>query len=225
MKPHTLRAIIIAIMVTLFIHGLKTVPIADFYCIIFLSPFLVTIISYFAFNEPLKLERIAVLCLAFTGVIITIGPHFSDMTIGYAFILAAVLFGSTNILVIRKMGQNEYSPLYGFYPLLAIVMINLPFAVQDIPTTMPLSDMGIFLLYGIVLIGAHTFLPMAFARTPEISMIAPLHYSQMIWGVLADIIIFHANPPLTTFIGGSLIVTAGMIMLWNEKHHIRKPKH
>jgi S-adenosylmethionine uptake transporter len=66
---------------------------------------------------------------------------------------------------------------------------------------------------------------MAFARTPEISMIAPLHYSQMIWGVLADIIIFHANPPLTTFIGGSLIVTAGMIMLWNEKHHIRKPKH
>ena len=221
-KLHAARSIIIAVMVTLFVHGLKTVPISDFYCIIFLSPFFVMLTSYFVFKEPLKLERLFVICLAFTGVVVTIGPHFSDMNIGYAYIFGAVLFSSSNIFVIRKMGQDEYSPLYGFYPLLAIVIGNLPFAVQDIPSTLPTGDAAIFLLYGVVLIGAHTFLPMAFAKTPEISLIAPLHYSQMLWGILADIIIFKAAPPMTTYIGAGIIISAGMIMMWKERHHLRK---
>ncbi len=222
LKLHAARASIIAIMVTLFVHGIKTVPIADFYCIIFLSPFFVMLASYFILKEPLKLERIIVICLAFSGVLVVIGPHFADINIGYAYIFAAILFSSSNIFVIRKMGQDEYSPLYGFYPLLAIVVGNLPFALQDIPATMPTGDAAIFLLYGVVLIGAHTFLPMAFAKTPEVSLIAPLHYSQMLWGILADIIIFKAAPPMTTYIGAGIIVSAGIIMLWNEKHHIRK---
>lgn len=224
LKIHLVRSIVIGTMVALVVNALKTVPIADFYCIIFLSPFLVMMASHLLFKEPLYPYRVAVVSLAFLGVLVTIGPHFDKLTIGYAFVLIAICFGAGNIVLIRKIKFQEYAPLYGFFPLLAIVLGTFPFAVVSIPPSMPPADIGLFLLYGIALIGAHTFMPMAFAKTPEVSLIAPFHYSQMLWGMLASAFIFNQGTEITTYIGGGIILMAGVLLLWTEKHHLKHPE-
>ena len=47
-------------------------------------------------------------------------------------------------------------------------------------------------------------------------MIAPFHYTQMVWGALFGFLIFNHIPAATTFAGSALIVVAGMLVIWRE---------
>ncbi|HAJ90569.1 MAG TPA: hypothetical protein DCM27_06105 [Rhodospirillaceae bacterium] len=222
LKLHLLRGLVITLMVTLCVNSLKLIPIADFYCIIFLSPFMVMTLSVLIYKEAIHWPRILVLVLSFTGVVITIGPHFNELNIGYAFVCCAMFFSSLNIFLVRKIGRDDYSPLFGFFPVAGVVITSAPFAIPQISTNMPLTDMGIFLFYGLALIGAHNLLPMAFSRTPSVSRLTPLHYSQMVWGILAGIFIFNTPPAINTFLGGGLIVASGLWLFYYETFSSRK---
>ena len=222
LKLHILRGCVITAMVTLCVHALKLIPIADFYSIIFLGPFVVMTLSVLIFKEAIHWPRILVLILSFTGVVITIGPHFDELNIGYAFVTAAMLCSSINIFLVRKIGRDEYSPLFGLFPIIGVILSSAPFAIPDLTSNVPLTDMGVFLIYGIALIIAHNFLPMAFSRTPSVSRLTPLHYSQMVWGILAGIFIFKTPPEINTFVGGGLIVASGLWLFYYETFSSRK---
>lgn len=222
LKLHLLRGAVITTMVILCVNSLKLIPIADFYCIIFLSPFVVMTLSVLIYKETIHWPRILVLILSFTGVVITIGPHFDAFNIGYLFVCCAMFFSSMNIFLVRKIGRDEYSPLFGLFPVLGVLLSSAPFAIPDLTSTIPLTDVGIFVLYGLALIMAHNLLPMAFSRTPSVSRLTPLHYSQMIWGILAGIFIFDTPPEINTFLGGGLIVASGLWLFYYETFSSKK---
>lgn len=221
-KIHLMRGVVISSMVALCVNALKLIPIADFYCIIFLSPFIVMTLSVLIYKEALHWPRVLVLILSFAGVLITIGPHFKDMNIGYAFVGASIFFGAFNVFLVRQIGKEEYTPLFGLFPVLGIVIFSAPFAIPKLTTDISLTDMGLFLIYGLVLIGAHNFLPMAFARTPSVSRLTPLHYSQMVWGILAGIFIFDTPTEINTLLGGGLIVASGLWLFYYETFSSKK---
>lgn len=225
LKWHLLRSIIISGLVVLCVNSLKLIPIADFYCIIFLSPFMVMILSVFLYKEEIHWPRIIVLILSFIGVVVTIGPRFDSLNIGYAFVSCAVFFSAVNVFLVRKIGRDEYIPLFGFFPLLAITILSFPFAFPYFSNlSMPIQDIGLFLFYGIVLMGAHSLLPLAFSRTPSVSRLTPLHYSQMVWGILAGIFIFNTPIEINTFLGGGLIIVSGLWLFFYE-HREQKKKN
>jgi drug/metabolite transporter (DMT)-like permease len=223
LKIHLLRSLVITGLVVLCVNSLKLIPIADFYCIIFLSPFVVMTLSVLLYKEEIHWPRILVLTLSFTGVVITIGPHFHEMSIGYIFVSCAVLFSAFNVFLVRKIGRDEYTPLFGFFPVLAVSVFSFPFAIPHLATlSLSSTDMGLFLFYGVVLIGAHSLLPLAFSKTPSVSRLTPLHYSQMVWGILAGIFIFDKPPELNTLLGGGLIVTSGLWLFFYEHRAHKK---
>ncbi|MBL8641784.1 MAG: DMT family transporter [Alphaproteobacteria bacterium] len=228
LKLHLLRGTVITVMVVLCVNSLKLIPIADFYCIVFLSPFMVMALSVFLYKEEIHWPRILVLISSFTGVIITIGPHFNDWNIGYIFACSAMILGSTNVFLVRKIGRHEYPPIFGLFPLLGVVIFSMPFAVDNIVnhisfSKMPPADIAIFLFYGGSLIAAHNFLPIAFARTPSVSKLTPLHYSQMIWGILAGFFVFDSGIEWNTLLGGGLIISSGLWLFYYETLRRKTP--
>jgi len=223
LKIHILRSIVITGLVVLCVNALKHIPIADFYSVIFLSPFVVMALSILVYKESIHLPRILVLILSFIGVIITIGPHFHDMSIGYLFVGFAVFFSALNVFLVRKIGGKEYPLLYGFFPLMAVTVLSFPFALPHLSLDVPVTDIWLFLLYGLALIGAHSLLPTAFARTPSVSKLTPLHYSQMIWGILAGVFVFDRPLEINTLLGGGLIIFSGLgLFLYELKTSLKK---
>lgn len=224
LKIQILRSLIITGLVVLCVNSLKLIPIADFYCIIFLSPFVVMALSVIVYKEEIHWPRILVLILSFAGVIITIGPHFNSLNIGYLYVSGAVLFSALNVFLVRKIGRDEYTALFGFFPVLAVSVLSFSFAYPHFSNFSPsISDIGLFVFYGVVLIGAHSLLPLAFSRTPSVSRLTPLHYSQMVWGILAGIFIFDTPLEINTFLGGGLIVASGLWLFFYE-HREHKNK-
>lgn len=101
-KIHLMRGVAISSMIALCVNALKLIPIADFYCIIFLSPFIMMTLSVIVYKEALHWPRVLVLILSFAGVLITIGPHFKDMNIGYIFVGASIFFGAFNVFLVSN---------------------------------------------------------------------------------------------------------------------------
>lgn len=226
LKLHLIRGVAIAIMANLVVRALQTLPLPDFYGIIFLIPFIVVLLSVVILKEPIKLYRLAVVAFAFAGVLVIAGPQFDTLSTGMLMVFIVVFVSSVNVFVMRRMGQHEYLPLYGFFPFLFISLSGVPQVLPHIDFLMKLTweDGGLFVLYTAALIIGHTAIPLAFSRTPEMSLIAPMHYTQMLWGILYGVFMFHQAPSATTLLGGAMIISGGLYMIWRERHHVRHPK-
>ena len=58
----------------------------------------------------------------------------------------------------------------------------------------------------------------AFVRG-EASVLAPLEYTALVWGLLLDGFVWHVLPDLTTWIGAAIIVGSGLYLLRGEREH------
>lgn len=221
-KWHFIRAVCICASTLLCICALKLIPLADFYGIIFLSPLLLCLMSHFFLKERIGRHRMTAIIVGFMGVLVLAGPQFNEGNIGFLFALSAVFFSASNGISVRKIGREKNMILFAFYPSLFNMIVFLPFVLMDAPASMPPLD-GLFLIFLIApaSIAGLVLHSLAFARAPETSMIAPFHYSQMIWGVMIGYFLFDEIPGFQTILGASIIIGAGLYMIWRE-HKLHK---
>jgi hypothetical protein len=57
---------------------------------------------------------------------------------------------------------------------------------------------------------------MAFARAPA-SLLAPMSYTQMIWAVLAGVLVFGDAPDLLTLLGMAVVAAGGVLVVLPER--------
>jgi drug/metabolite transporter (DMT)-like permease len=87
---------------------------AEAFCLLFLLPSFVTILSVIFLKEDVRWQRWAAVFVGFAGVLVVLRPGFRELSIGH---LAAAIGGLTaaiSIVVLRKMGPAEKRlSLYG----------------------------------------------------------------------------------------------------------------
>ena len=215
LKWHLLRALGVAGISYCVVNSFTRIPLADFYGVAFTSPFLVLIFACFFLKEYVGWQRWVAVVFGFAGVLILAGPEFMDLNVGYVFAAISVVLVATTAIIIRKIGKNEYLPLYAFYPPLFITTLNAPMALSDF--VVPVGfDYGIFLFYGFLIIGGLLATTYTIAHVKEMAIVAPFHYTQIIWGVLFGYFLFGDTPTLRTYIGLVLIISAGLYMIYRE---------
>ena len=88
------------------------------------------------------------------------------------------------------------------------------------PNWLPLQSGDLWVIAGVGVTGslAQVALTEAFRRG-EASLIAPLEYSALVWGVGLDLALWHVLPDGVTWIGAGIIVASGLYLLRREKVH------
>jgi drug/metabolite transporter (DMT)-like permease len=66
-------------------------------------------------------------------------------------------------------------------------------------------------LLGLLGGASHGLLVLAFARAPA-SLLAPLSYTQMIWAVVAGVLVFGDAPDAITLLGMAVIAVSGLVV-------------
>ncbi|MBI1326043.1 MAG: EamA family transporter [Alphaproteobacteria bacterium] len=224
---HLLRGILTGVIAIVILNGFKTLPMAYCYAIIFSTPFLVMLMSYFMLGEKFGLHRFLALVIGFAGVLVLVVGKFGEFGYDILFVIGGVILISFNVIIIRKIGPVKLLPRFAFFPYLGILVANLPFLFfAEIPATIPPVDIGLLCLYALagfsgILLNSH-----AFTKASATIIVTPFHYTQMFWGVLFGILIFGDYPSLTTFIGTALIIGAGAYTLYREyklgRHNTQK---
>ena len=56
-------------------------------------------------------------------------------------------------------------------------------------------------------------------RVGEASLIAPLEYSALLWGVTLDVALWGVLPDAVTWLGAGIIISSGLYLLRRERVH------
>ncbi len=197
--------------VTAFTH----LSMAEAFCLIFLLPSFVTIMSVVFLKEQVGIRRWSAVAIGFLGVLIVLRPGFRELSIGHLGAIMAGVSGAISIIIFRLMGPSEKNiSLYGAGLLGALAMSGLAM----IPGFQLPSGEQWLLLAGYGLIGAYgnILLMQAAAHAPA-AVLGPTQYSQMLWGIFLGYLVFGDTIDLPIIFGSILIVSSGLLTILRER--------
>lgn len=203
------------------VNAFAHIPLADAYGITFSAPFIAVCLAYLLLKEQVGLHRWLSVIIGFIGVLILVGPKFETMNIGILYAAIGALAIALGTIVIRKIGKNEYLPLFLLYPFIGMVFVNLPVAYNQI--TLPdIHYIGWFLANTAFVFMGVLCTTYGIANAKATATVAPFVYIQIVWGVVFGYFIFKDIPTLTTTIGLTLVVGAGIYMINRERQLNKK---
>lgn len=210
------RGACIAVTATGVVNALALIPLADLYGITFSAPFISVVLAATILKEQVGWHRWLSVTVGFAGVIILLGPQFGVMNTGIAYAVAATLSIAIGTIIIRRIGKNEYLPLFILYPYVGILTVNAPIALPNLQIP-PLPDIPWFMMNALLVLGGQLFVTHAVANAKSTASVAPFVYIQVIWGVAFGYFLFNEMPTFATITGLLLIVSAGLYMIYREK--------
>ena len=214
------RGACIGITATGVVNALALIPLADLYGITFSAPFISVCLAYTVLKEHVGWHRWLAVIIGFIGVIILLGPQFGAMNKGILYAVIATATIATGSIIIRKIGKNEYLPLFILYPYIGILTVNLPMAWPTLELP-PAPAIWTFIANALFVLGGQLLVTHAIAHAKTIASVAPFVYVQIIWGVIFGYFFFAETPTSATIAGLILIVSAGLYMIYRE-NQLRK---
>jgi drug/metabolite transporter (DMT)-like permease len=216
---HLLRGVLGIAMMVGFVYGLRTLPLSTAYAITFVAPLLVTAMAGPLLKEKVGAGRWAAIIVGLIGVLVVLRPTGAGMlTAGGLAILGAAVCYAAGAITVRMLAQRDSTQSMVFW---FMVLLSLGAWLLALPTWKPLLAGDVWIIAGVGVAGslAQVALTEAFRRG-EASLIAPLEYSALLWGVILDVALWGVLPDSITWVGAAIIVASGLYLLRREKVHV-----
>lgn len=197
------------------IIAFTTIPFAEAYALIFLSPAMVTVLSIVLLGERIGWRRWLAVVIGFAGVVVIVRPGFRELLPGHLAALVVSLCAATTVLVLRRIGRSEKrTSLIGVVLVSALVfngVMMLPhFTLPSATELVALAVAGFLGALG------HLGL-MAATRLAPANQVAPTQYCQIAWAVAIGWIFYAEIPDWFTIAGVGLIAFSGLFTIMREE--------
>ncbi len=197
------------------ILAFTTIPFAEAYALIFLSPAMVTILSTSLLGEQIGWRRWLAVVVGFAGVLVIVRPGFRELLPGHFAALTVSLCAATTVLVLRRIGRTEKRTSLVGVVLLSALIVN---GVLMLPGFQWPSSHELLLMAASGFLGAGGHLSLlAATRLAPANQIAPTQYVQMVWAVFVGWIIYTEIPDGFTITGLVLIAFSGLFTILREE--------
>jgi drug/metabolite transporter (DMT)-like permease len=193
-------------------YAFTHLPLAECYAIFFTMPLLITLLAWPLLNEPIDARRGVLIVLGFVGVLIALRPGQTHFQLAHLIAACGAVTGAVNSLLLRKIGHRERSGVILLYPLLFQGGVGT-FLAYGVWQPMTLQDWAIGFQIGALGSFAGILIIAAYRCSPAI-VVAPMQYSQIVWASTLGVIFFNEIPKPATISGISIIIAAGLMMLW-----------
>ncbi len=228
------RGFVMFIAYAAFYLALPALPIATSVALYFSAPLFITILSVVMLSEVVGWRRWMAVLIGFAGVLIMLRPGASLFEWAALLPVVSGLAYGLSMILARRLGQSETAAAMAFWGNLVFLVIALAMALafgdgryaQDVHPSLTfllrawawptLIDATLMCGCGVIAALGLTLLTQAY-RIADSNAVAPFEYSYMIWGVVWGWAFFGEWPDPVAWAGISIIVAAGMMVLWREK--------
>ena len=210
------RGALAACSATLFIAAVSFVPLADAVAISFVAPFIVTLLGALLLGEAVGIRRWVAVTIGFLGTLVVIRPGMGVIHPAATLVLvAALLFALRQILSRRLSGTDRTITTVAYTALTASALLTLPLPLV---WRMPEWGFEIVLLTSMaVFAGIAEVMVIRSLELAQAVVLAPVHYSLLIWGTFYGWVVFDQLPDLWTWVGALIIVATGIYTLHRER--------
>ena len=203
-------------LVAIFI-ALRNLPLATVVSISFAAPIFTTIFSVFFLSEKVGFYRWLAVSIGFIGIIVITEPGFGALNIYYIYPIIFCLGLSYVAIAIRQLSTTEPVWLIALNFSIVITLASLftiPFgwvmpSIQDLVLLCMIGFLGGF---------ANLWLSQSF-KLSEVSLVSPLKYLALVFGIIFGYLIWDEVPSIKTLIGALLVVASSLIILRREIFH------
>ncbi len=193
---------------------------AEAMALLFLMPAFVTILSVIFLKEPVGWRRWTAVITGFAGVLVVLRPGIEPLGAGQVAAILGAFSSAVTIVMLRGLGSTEKRiSLFGA-GLIGPILVSLPLALPHLVMPTPLGWLWV-LGYGLLAGIGNVLMMMASERAPA-SLVAPPQYSQMLWAIGFDAVLFGIGVDGWMIVGSTIIIGAGLFTF--ERERIRKPR-
>ncbi|MBX2855354.1 MAG: DMT family transporter [Rhodobacteraceae bacterium] len=205
----------------LFIAAVAFVPLADAVAVTFVAPFMVTILGALVLREPVGVRRWTAVAIGFVGAMIVIRPGLGVVhPAAFLVIAAASLFALRQIISRYLSGSDKTETTVAYTAFAGALVLSLPLPfVWRTPQTA--WELGLLVTMAALAACAETLVIKALEVGQSV-VLAPVHYSMMIWSVFYGYVIFSDLPDFYTFLGAAIIMASGLYTLHREQVAARR---
>ena len=221
-RPMFLRSFLILGAWLCYYNAARSLQLAELTTIYYAAPIIVTVLSVIVLKETVPLARWAAVFGGFAGVFIACDPARLGLSVPVVLVLAAAFMWGTSIILLRKIAMQEKTIVQmvlnnGFF----LFTAGIPLAwVWQTPSPMQ----GLLLFGAGMLAGLAQFTLFEGMRRAEASVIAPFEYTALVWAFVLGYLIWADAPRLEVFVGASLIMAAGLLVVASEHRRGRPPR-
>ena len=215
-----LRSLFDAMASFMFVSALMHMPLANLSSVMQSVPLVVVAVGVIFLGEKAGLSRIAAVIAGFVGVLLIVKPSPQTITVYEFFAVGAVVVVAFRDLVTKRIPAHV--------PLLIIAFANAIF--------ISVSGFGVGLVHGFktievwqlaLLLGAGLFVTISYffivatVRLGDLSATAPFRYSEVVFAIIAGILVFGEYPAAVSYVGMALVIAAGLFAAHREAAQTR----
>ncbi|UNK51135.1 DMT family transporter [Lysobacter sp. S4-A87] len=215
---HLLRGVLGVAMMAAFVYAVSRMPLSTTYSIFFVAPLLITAMSVPFLGEKVGPRRWTAIGVGLIGVLVLLRPTGEGLvSLAALAVLVAALMYSVSAITVRILARTDSTQSMMVW---LMAMIAVGAGVLAWPQWVPIRSGDLWLIAGVGVAGAlgQYAITEAF-RMGEASLIAPLEYTALIWGVLLDLTLWGVLPDAITWLGAGIIVASGLYLLKRERVH------
>ncbi len=217
---HFLRSFFGLIALLAIFVALRNLPLATVVSISFAAPIFTTIFSIFMLNEKVGFYRWLAVLIGFVGIIVITEPGYQSLNIYYVYPIIFCLGLSYVAILIRKLSTTEPVWLISLNFSAAITLVSL-FTIPFGWIMPQMNDLLLLCMLGLLGGAANLWLSQSF-KLSEVSLVSPLKYLALVFGIFFGYLIWDEIPTIKTLLGALLVVTSSLIILRREIYHKEK---
>lgn len=210
-RLQALRAICATAEVFCFYLAVSYMPLADVMAFWMAAPIYVVAISPFLLGERVGARTWGAVAVGFLGVLILLAPSLQISGPGAVFALLGTVAFAAIMVLGRSLRETPDRDLV-LFQLAAAALAGLALAPFDWQPLQSGGDLALLFLLGVVATAAHMLVTRAL-KLADASVVAPLQYSLLVWGVVLGFLFFGDVPAPAMLLGAVLIVGSGLIVL------------
>ena len=215
-KLQIARGVLAAFSATLFIIAVSYVPLADAVAITFVAPFMVTVMGALILGETVGIRRWTAVTIGFIGTLIVIRPGLGVIhPAGGLLVIAAAAFALRQVLSRVLAGGDTTHTTFAYTAIVSWGLLTIPVLYfWQTPTT----GLEVTLLVAMAFVAAIAeFLVIMALDTAQAVVVAPVHYSLLLWGTFYGFAVFGQLPDGWTWFGAIIIIASGLYTLNRER--------
>jgi drug/metabolite transporter (DMT)-like permease len=221
LSMHLLRGTLSVVILGGFIYAVRELSLANAYAVFLSAPLIVT-----ALSVPILKERTAVgnwiaIAVGLGGVLIMLRPSVSGLaTLGSLAALLSAIAYAVSAITLRVLTRTDSTASVVVWTISVMtVLAGLIAAPHWVPIE-PAHYRWLVALGALAAVGSY-LLTEAFRSAPA-SVVAPLEYTALLWGIVIDRVVWHVLPSARVCWGGGVVIVSGLYLIWRERSQVAR---
>ena len=221
---HVWRGVVGTTAMGLGFAGLGLLPLPEVTAIGYAAPILTVVFAAMFLGEQVRAFRLGAVALGMLGVLIVLSPRLtvaadpamgSREALGAVVVLMGAICAALAQVFVRKLVATERTSAIVFWfsvTASALSLLTLPFG-WVVPTAREAALLFAAGLCG----GIGQILLTSSYRHADASVVAPFEYASILMAIGIGYAVFGEVPTLVMLAGASLVILAGVLIIWRER--------